>query len=130
LVIVKLCDFVSPSTTLPKLKIEGETASPVWTASPVKLTVSGDPGASLVTLRVPVAFPEAIGANFTLSVAVCDGARVVGTLIPLTLKPLPAAVMLPTCTAAWPEFVSVRFCEALLPTATLEKAKLAGFAVN
>lgn len=67
---VKFCDFVCPSTTLPKLKLAGETLKPACAPVPLKLIVSGDPGASLVTVIVPVILPVVVGANFALNVAI------------------------------------------------------------
>ena len=43
----------------------------------------------LVTLTEPVTTPEAVGANLTDKVAVADGLRVAGVVIPLTEKPVP-----------------------------------------
>ena len=129
-VIVKTCDLVWPSTTLPKLKVAGETLSPAAAPVPVKLIVSGDPCASLLTVIVPTALPAAAGANFTLNVAVCDGFKVAGVVTPVTLNPVPAATTLEICTAAFPVLVKVMFCEVLLPVATDPKLKLLGLAVS
>jgi hypothetical protein len=60
---------------------------------------------------VPVALPLDTGANFVDNVAVCDGFRVTGAVIPLELKPVPVVDTLLICTAAFPVFVSVIFCE-------------------
>ena len=92
--------------------------------------MSGEPLALLATVMLPVTAPVAAGANFTESVAVPDGSSVVGGVIPLTLKPLPAAVMLVICIAAVPVLVSVMFCEVLLPVDAVPKLKLVGFATN
>ena len=96
LLIVKICDLVWPSTTLPKLNVAGETLNPAAAPVPVKLIVSGDPWASLVTVIVPTALPAAVGANFTLNVAVCEGFKVAGVVKPVTLNPVPAATTLET----------------------------------
>ena len=127
---VKTWDLVWPFTTLPKLKVAGETLKPACAPVPDKLIVSGDPGASLVTLIVPVALPAAVGANLTLSVTVCEAFKVAGVVTPVTLYPVPVATTLEMCTAALPEFVSVMFCEVLLPVATLPKFRLVGLALN
>ena len=91
---VKTWDFVWPFTTLPKLKVAGETLKPACAPIPDKLIVSGDPGASLVTRIVPVALPAAVGANLTLSVAVCEAFKVAGVVTPVTLYPVPVATTL------------------------------------
>ena len=41
---------------------------------------------------LPVAFPVAVGANLTASVAVAEGFNVNGAVTPLTLNPVPASV--------------------------------------
>jgi hypothetical protein len=63
----------------------------------------------LATEMLPASVPAIAGANFTLSVAVWFVFKVKGAVTPLTLKPLPAAVMLLICTATVPVFVSVIF---------------------
>jgi hypothetical protein len=126
---VKFCDFVCPSTTLPKSKLAGETFSPACVPVPLNTIVTGEP-ALLATVMLPAAFPAEAGANRTARVAVCAGFNVAGAVTPLTLYPAPAATTLLICSAALPVFVNVIFCEALLPAATLPKLRLVGFAVN
>jgi hypothetical protein len=130
LVSVKFCDLVCPSTMLPKLKLAGETLRPACAPVPLRFIVSGDPGASLVTFTVPVAFPGVVGANFTLSVAACPVFNMAGVVKPLTVNPVPAATTLEICTAALPELVNVILCAALLPVATVPKLRLVVLAVN
>lgn len=69
LVRVKFCDFVCPSTILPKSKVAGEMLSPGCVPAPLSAIVTGDP-ALLVTVMVPEALPADAGANFTARVAV------------------------------------------------------------
>ena len=127
---MKFCDFVCPSITLPKLKLVGETLRPAVAPVPDKLTVSGDPGASLDTFTVPIALPIAVGANCTFNVAVCDAFNVAGVVTPETLNPVPAATTLEMCTAVLPLLVRITLCVAVPPVATLPKLKLVVFAVN
>jgi len=46
--------------------------------------------ASEVIVTVPLADPEEVGANLTLTLAVAPAAKVKGVVIPLTVKPEPA----------------------------------------
>ena len=126
---VKFWEIVCPSTTLPKLNVVGETFSPACVPVPFNVIVAEAP-ALFATVMLPVAFPAAVGANFTASVAVAEGFNVNGAVTPLTLNPAPASVTPVICRAAFPVFVKVMFCEALLPTATLPKLKLFVLAVN
>src|SRR3974390_228736 len=50
---VKACDLVCPSTTLPKLKLEGVMFNPLWTPVPPTGIISGDPPALLLTVILP-----------------------------------------------------------------------------
>lgn len=70
LLIVIVCDFVCPSTTLPKLKLVGDTLSPVCDAVPVPLNATlivGFTGSVLVTLKLPVELLAAVGENVNVS---------------------------------------------------------------
>jgi hypothetical protein len=68
LVTLKVCDFVCPSMTLPKLNVAGETFSPACTPVPLRAIVSGEPFASLVTVTVPEALAAVVGAKPTFRV--------------------------------------------------------------
>jgi len=61
-VTVKLCDLVCPSTTLPKLNVDGETDRPAWAPVPLKGIVSEELDASLTIVMDPEALPAAAGA--------------------------------------------------------------------
>jgi hypothetical protein len=65
LVILKVCDPVLPTVTLPKGKVVGVTDSVCVDATPVPLNVSvdGEFGALLVSERVPVTLVADVGAN-------------------------------------------------------------------
>lgn len=68
LVTLNVCDFVCPSTTLPKLNVAGETFRPACTPVPVKAIESGEAFASLVTVTVPEALAAVAGAKPTVRV--------------------------------------------------------------
>src|SRR5579872_3971691 len=80
-----------PSATLPKASVEGEIESCPAAVAPVPETpmVKDVFDASEVTVTVPLADPDEVGANFTLTVAVAPAVRVRGVVIPLTVNPEP-----------------------------------------
>ena len=89
---------------------------------PVRLTVCGLPPALSVMVKVPVRAPATVGVNVTLIVQVFDPAvagKVVG-LIGQAVAPVlvsaksPDAAMELIVSAAFPVFVSVRVCAALV----------------
>ena len=83
-----------------------------------------------VTVRLPLTAPAAVGANETVSFALCPPFRVSGVEIPLTLNPVP---VIPTCdtdTLELPVFVIVSESVPVLPTFMLPKLRLVGLAAN
>jgi hypothetical protein len=125
-VFVMVNDFEEfwPSTTLPKLKLAGDTANPGCTPAPLTEIVSGEFGASLATVTDPLTLPAEVGANVTDNVAVAEGFNVAGAVTPLTETPAPVAVTAEIFTAAVPEFVNVTCFTELAPVFTLPKLKL------
>ena len=79
---------------------------------------------------LPEALPADVGANLAVRVAVDPGLTLTGKVNPLALKPVPEAVAAEMVSAAFPEFVSVMFCVALLPTFTFPKLTLVGLMVS
>lgn len=104
--------------------------NPPWTPVPLTGTTSGDPDALLVMLTDPLIAAEAVGANTTLKLVDADAAKVIGNAMPLTETPAPLKAIVEICTEVVPVLVSVTFCVALLPTATLPKLTVVGFACN
>ena len=105
-------------------------APPVAAPAPDKEIIVGEPVALLDTDMLALALPAAVGANETVSVAVWLGVSIVPALTPLALKAPAGCVTPEIVTSALPVFVSVTFCELLLPTVKLPKATLAGFEVR
>ena len=106
---VTLCEPVLPTATLPKFTLAGLIVNCGWACAPTPLRgiVSGDPGALLVIEMPPLKFPAEAGANFAENVVLSPGLSVRGVVTPLTLKPVPVALIAETVTAVVPEFVSV-----------------------
>jgi hypothetical protein len=103
---------------------------PAWMPVPVIAIVSGEPGALLVTVMLPVGLPVAAGANFAVIVVFPPAAIVMGSVNPLTEYPVPEAVRAEIVNDKLPVLLSVIVCELLLPTRTLPKLSLVGFAVR
>lgn len=62
---------------------------------------------SEVMVRLPVADPVDVGANFTLKLTLWPALMVAGNVSPLMVKPLPDTVAAVTLRLEPPEFVSV-----------------------
>ena len=110
-VAVRLPDAVAlePSTTLPNGRVPGLTDNcptvvvPVPEIGIVKLGLD----ASELTVRLPFAVPEVVGANLTLKVALCPAASVSGAATPLNVNPVPLIPICETLTADPPLLISV-----------------------
>jgi len=96
------------------------------TPEPLSVAMLGEFVALLSTETLPSTLPAAVGTNETLSVADWPGVRVVLALTPLVLKPAPEVVTPEIVTFEFPVFVTVTFCELLLPTFTFPKLRLVG----
>lgn len=108
LVTVKLSDLDCPSTTLPKLKLDGEIANPAWAPVPLREIARGELVASLAIVIDPVTLPAVVGANVAVSVTLCMALIVVPAVKPLAVNPLPVTVTLETFMALVPVLVSTK----------------------
>jgi hypothetical protein len=124
------CELLLPAATLPKFSEAGEADSCACAPVPVKAIVIGEFGESLVIVMLPLAAPAVVGANCTVTAALCPAASVAGVANPVTLNPVPLAAICEIFTFADPEFVSVTVWVALLPSVTEPNATLFGFAVS
>src|SRR5712692_1318169 len=88
---------------------------------PLRAIVVGEFGALLTSETLPVMVPVLAGANTTLKVVFCPGARVRGRLSPPTLRPLPETWTWETVTLALPELVMVKAYVLRVPTPTFPK---------
>ena len=83
-------DCVPPTMTVPKAKLVGFTATaPAVTAVPDNGIVRLGFEAFDVTVTLPLADPETVGANLTVKVMLCPAFKVRGAVIPLEVKPEP-----------------------------------------
>ena len=119
-----------PTANDPKFTLDG--LAPSWPSIPVpdSAIVAGEPGALLTIEIPPVSLPTAGGENFAVNDALLPALIVRGMVAPLMLNPVPEGNAWVTVNAAFPGFVNVTVCDAVLPTATLPKVMLAGLIVS
>ena len=80
-------DWLFPTVTLPKLRLVGfDPSVPGATPVPDRGMVSVGFDAVEVTVTVPLTFPEDVGVNVTLKVALCPALSVTGRVIPLRVN--------------------------------------------
>ena len=79
--------------------------------------------------RLPLTPPVAAGANCTENEVLCPAFRVIGSVRPLRLKPVPLAEAAEIVRLEPPELVSVSDSVFELPTSTFPKLKLVGLGV-
>ena len=91
--------------------------------------VAGEFGALLEIEMLPVTFPAVVGAKVAANVTLAPG-LIDCAPNPLKPKPAPEAVAPVMFTTAFPELVSVTFCEELLPTAMLPNGTFVGLIVK
>lgn len=116
--------------TLPKATLAGLIVNCGCAAVAVPLSeiTSGEPGALLVIVALPLALPADVGANFAVNEAVEFAAIVCGSVSPVMLNPVPEALAAEMVILAVPVFDNVTGTEPLAPTRTLPKLTLAGLA--
>ena len=96
-------------------------AGAALTPVPDKLTV-GEELALLVSVTLPLALPAVVGANVSVSVALCPAEMVAGVVTPLPVKPVPVTLTVERFKSAVPEFVIVSACVPVVPSVTLPNA--------
>jgi hypothetical protein len=93
---------------------------------PVNAIVVGDVGALLTSDRLPVTVPEVEGANSTVIVPEPPAATVIGTVMPLVLKPDPVRLAAVMDRLALAGFETVNDPVPLLPMVTRPNDRLPG----
>lgn len=96
------------------------------TPEPLRVATAGEFVALLATETLPDTLPADVGANETLRVADWLGVSIVLALKPLALNPAPKVVTPEMVTFEFPVFVTVTFCELLLPIFTFPKPRVVG----
>jgi len=132
-VLVSVTFFVAllPTARLLKASAEGliEICACDAGTVPLRLILSGDPGALETMETVPVGLPADVGVSVAVNEAVWPGFRLCGGRL-VIVKPAPAIVAPVMDTGAVPGFDNVTEAEPLLPTETLPKFTLAGLAAK
>ena len=122
---------LAPTTTLPKLKVVGESDNwPCAVSVPESAMFSSELSAVDTTASVALLDPEAVGANVSVNVTLCFAASIAGKVSPLYVKPVPLTVASEMVTADVPVLVNVSERLALLPFCTVPKESADGDAAN
>jgi len=132
LVSVVVNELLLPTFTFPKLKLDELSPRTRVAATPVPLKEmgSGELGALLIRVIVPVTLPSVFGPNTALNVAALPAPMVTGAVMPVVLKPAPVTVTEEIVTDALPPFVRLMVCELLVPVDTLPNAAVVGVAAS
>ena len=113
---VPFSDELEPTTTFPKLKVAGETASwPGAVPVPESATLSPELDAFETIDTLPLATPALVGANVTVNVTLWFEESVAGKVNPLTEKAPPLTLAWEIVTADPPVFVNVSDWLLLFP---------------
>ena len=113
------CGTLAPQRRLP---VGGGEEVPV----PLRATTSGDVGAPLVTVKLPLKLPTAVGLKVTCKVRLCADSSKAVPVQPLTLNG-PVVVTPLTVRELAPALVRVTSCALLVvPTCRLAKASEVG----
>ncbi len=89
---VKVCVPLPPTSTLPKLKLEGLAVSVPCTPVPLNAIAAGDPGALLLMEMLPEVLPVDAGKNCTVKEILEPALIVCGKFNPVKLNPVPGGV--------------------------------------
>jgi hypothetical protein len=122
------CVPVCPTVTSPKFSGAGAIVN--WPGEedvPVPVTGIVTPPFGNITL--PLAAPDTCGANVTLKLRDCFGARIIGKFSPLAVNPVPVISTCVTRMKDDPELVTETGRVALDPTATLPNPRTEGVGV-
>ena len=108
---------LAPSTTLPKLRLVGDTANvPAAVPVPESAMLSGEFDAFDTTDRLPLAAAALAGVKVAVNVTLWFAVRVAGRVSPLIEKPVPLKFACEMVTDDPPVLVSVSDKFVLLPT--------------
>jgi hypothetical protein len=125
---VTLCDAVLPALTVPKFTLVGPTAIASFAAATVPAigTAAFIVAVLVITERLPLNVPAALGVNCTVRLLLVPGFNNVDPENPLIPKPEPLATTPVTVSGSSPVFANCRVCELCTPTTAEEKSILEG----
>ena len=121
-------EFVVPTTTLPKLKLDGVMVNAACTPVPVTGITALAP-CVFKTVTFPLTLSPVVGLKVTFIDVVCEGVRVTGVVIPETLTSLALTVTWEIVMLLFPVFLMLRVWEPELPACTFPKAIFDGVGV-
>lgn len=128
---VPLREALAPTTTLPKLRVAGETDScPGAAPVPESAMFNGELEASDARASVALTAPADAGVKVTVKVTLPLVVRVAGKVRPLTEKLAFEMLACEILTVVPPVLVTVSDRLVFLPTVTLPKLRLAGEPVS
>src|SRR6266404_3110814 len=119
----------APPPWAPGKAATGPAGVGVETPLPLRAICAGEFAALLLTNKLPLTEPVAVGAKFTLNVVLCPAPKLSG-VNPLIVKPAPVTLSLETFTLVLPVLVNVTVWLLLLPTFTFPKLRLVALAVS
>jgi hypothetical protein len=122
---VIVCELFDPSTTLPKVTLDGVADIAGCVPVPLTAIAVGDPGTFVLSEMLPLALPADVGVNTALKVMVLVGVSVCAAK-PVTLNPVPVTLSDETTRFTVPVFWIVIVCELVAPSATLPNVTLDG----
>ena len=114
---------------MPKFRLAGfEVIGPAAAPLPERLIVNTELVAFEVIVMLPLAAPDAVGWNDALKLALCPAARVKGAVSPLMVNPVPETADCEIVMLDPPVLVRVSDKVCFVPTGTVPKPRLVGFA--
>jgi hypothetical protein len=122
---VIVCELFVPSTTLPKVTLDGVIDIAGSAPVPVSGIAVGEPGRFVDTEILPETPPAEVGAKTALKLMVLPGVRVCAVKL-ATLKPGPVTLSDETTKFAVPVFFKMIACVEPVPLATAPKLTLDG----
>src|ERR1022692_736559 len=122
-----LSDEFDPTTTLPKVRLVGDTANwPGAVPVPESAILRGELDSFDTTDRLPLAAPELAGVKVAVNLTLSFAGSVRGKVNPLTENAAPVKFACEMVTDDAPVLVRVSDKLALLPSCTFPNARLAG----
>lgn len=122
---VIVCELLVPSTTLPKVTLDGVIDIAGSAPVPVSGIDVGLAGKLVETEMLPVTAPAEVGAKTALKLMLLPGVSVCAVKA-ATLKPVPEAAAEETTKFAVPVFFRMTACVEPVPSATVPKLTLEG----
>jgi hypothetical protein len=123
--------LLDPTVTFPKLRLPGDTVKvPEAPPVPESAMFSGEFFAFDTIEMLPLAEPPPVGENVAVKVTLWFAVRLIGRVNPVIENPPPETFACEMVTVDEPLLVKVSDKLVVLPTCTVPKARLEGFAAS